>query len=346
MAKKFKLGKIIIDSKSPPLIICEIGINHNGNLKTAKKMVDAAKKAGAKIIKHQTHIPDEEMSFESKKIKPGNSKSNIYSIIKQCSLNEKDEFELKKYTEKKGLFFLSSPFSSAAVDRLVKFNVEAFKIGSGEFNNIPFIKYVCSFKKPMILSTGMNNMQQIHRTVKILKNYNINFILMHTTNLYPTPHELVRLKAMKEMMIEFPNNFIGLSDHTTDNYSSYFAIAMGAKVIEKHFTDHKKRKGPDISCSMDPNDFKKLNRASELYNIMNNGKKIPAKEESVTSNFAFGSVVSIKEIKKGEKLNKKNIWIKRPGTGYFKSEDFYKLIGKTAKRDIKSNVQLKKVHVS
>ncbi len=345
MPKEFKLGNIVINSSSPSLIICEIGINHNGSLKIAKKMVDAAKKAGAKIIKHQTHIPDEEMSSESKKIKPGNSNKDIYSIIAKCSLNEDEEFELKKYTEKKGMFFLSSPFSSAAVDRLVRLNVKGFKIGSGEFNNLPFIEYVCSFKKPMILSTGMNDMKQIHKTVNILNKNKINFILMHTTNLYPTPHNLVRLKAMQEMMKEFPNNFIGLSDHTTDNFSSYFAIAMGAKVIEKHFTDSKKRKGPDISCSMDPKDFKDINNASKLFNIMNIGEKTPAKEEKVTSDFAFGSIVSIKKIAIDEKLSKDNIWIKRPGTGDFKSSDFNKILGKKAKQIIKPNIQIRKEHL-
>jgi len=340
--KIIKLGNLRITKNSPALIICEIGINHNGNLKIAKKMVDAAKKAGTLIIKHQTHIPNEEMSVESKKIKPSNSNKDIYSIIKNCSLNESDEYELMKYVEKKGLFFLSTPFSKAAVDRLVKFKVKAFKIGSGEFNNLPFIEYVASFKKPMILSTGMNDIAQIRRTITVLKKQKANFALMHTTNLYPTPHRLVRLEAMQEIMNKFPDYFIGLSDHTTDNFSSYFAISMGAKIIEKHFTDSKKRKGPDISCSMDPKDFYEINKAALLFNKMYKGKKIAAKEEKVTSNFAFGSVVSIKSIKEGERLSHKNIWIKRPGTGFFKSEDFKKLLGKKAKREIKKNIQLKK----
>lgn len=340
--KIFHLGDILISDKKPAQIICEIGINHNGSLKIAKKMVDAAKSAGAKIVKHQTHIPNEEMSSESKKIKPGNSNKDIFSIMDSCSLNEEEEFELKDYVEKNNLFFLSSVFSKAAVDRQVKFKTKAFKIGSGEFNNLPFLEYVCEFKKPILLSTGMNDMKQIAKTIKLLKKNKAEFALMHTTNLYPTPNNLVRLQAMEEMMKAFPEIHIGLSDHTVDNYSSYFAIGMGAKIIEKHFTDSKSRKGPDIICSMDKKDFREINKAAEFFNLMYKGKKIAAKEEKVTINFAFGSVVSISNIKKGEVFSKKNIWIKRPGTGDFKSDDFYKLLGKKSKKNIKANVQIKK----
>ena len=158
-----------------PLIIAEIGINHGGNLKVAKEMVDSAKRAGVEIIKHQTHIVDDEMSPEAKKVIPGNSTKSIYQIMDECSLNYDDELALKDYVEKNNMIFISTPFSRAAVDRLVEFDVPAFKIGSGECNNYPLIEYVCNFKKPVILSTGMNSIDSVKKSVQILKENNIDF---------------------------------------------------------------------------------------------------------------------------------------------------------------------------
>ena len=173
-----------------PLIIAEIGINHGGCLNTAKEMVDSAKRAGVEIIKHQTHIVEDEMSPIAKEVIPGNSNKSIYEIMEQCSLNYEEELELKNYVEKNNMIFISTPFSRAAVDRLVDFNVPAFKIGSGECNNYPLIEYICKFNKPIILSTGMNNMDSINKAVKIIKDHKLDFALLHTTNLYPTPFHL------------------------------------------------------------------------------------------------------------------------------------------------------------
>jgi N-acetylneuraminate synthase len=164
-----KIGNRKIGTSFKPLVIFELGINHNGSLKLAKKIVDSAIKAGAEIIKHQTHIAEDEMSLEAKKIVPINANKNIYDLIKEASLNEKEEWELKKYIEKKKAIFLSTPFSRKAVDRLVKFKVKAFKIGSGECNNYPLVDYIASFGKPIIISTGMNDVSSIKKAIKILK---------------------------------------------------------------------------------------------------------------------------------------------------------------------------------
>ncbi|MDP7195138.1 MAG: N-acetylneuraminate synthase family protein, partial [SAR202 cluster bacterium] len=195
---------IKIGENYPPLIIPEIGINHGGKLETAIKMVDSAKKAGAKIIKHQTHIPDDEMSEEAKKVKPGNSSSDIYSIINKCSLSEENEFKLYAYVKSKKMIFLSTPFSKKAVDRLIKFKVNAFKIGSGEFNNLPLLKYVCKFKKPLILSTGMHDIKSVKLINSYLSRLGVKYAFLHTTSLYPTPDHLVRLNAITELKKNFP----------------------------------------------------------------------------------------------------------------------------------------------
>lgn len=325
----------------PPLIIAEIGINHNGNIKVAKEMVDSAKRAGVEIIKHQTHIVEDEMSPEAKKVVPGNSDKSIYQIMDECSLNYEDELELKNYVEKCGMIFISTPFSRAAVDRLVSFNVQAFKIGSGECNNHPLIEYICKFKKPIILSTGMNSIDDVKKSVKIIESNKIEYALLHTTNLYPTPFNLVRLGGMQELMETFPGVAIGLSDHTTNNLSSYSAITLGASIIERHFTDTMDRLGPDIICSMDEKKCKELIDNSKIIKSMLGGKKEPAKEEKVTIDFAFSTVVSIKNISKGDEFTTDNIWVKRPGTGEIKAEFYNDVLGKYSNASIKSGEHIK-----
>lgn len=324
----------------PPLVIAEIGINHEGSLETAFEMVDAAWKAGAEVVKHQTHIVEDEMSKEAKKVIPGNADVSIYDIMERCALNEEDEMKLKEYIESKGMIFISTPFSRAAVDRLERMNVSSYKIGSGECNNYPLIEYIASFGKPMIVSTGMNDIESVGKTVKILEKYQVPYALLHTTNLYPTPSHLVRLGAMEELQREFPNAIIGLSDHTTSNLACFGAVALGASILERHFTDKMERKGPDIINSMDPIALKELIIGSEEIAKMRGGKKEAAKEEKVTIDFAFATVVTIKEIKKGEVFSKENLWVKRPGTGEILAESYNDILGKVAKRDVENDTHL------
>ena len=189
----------------------------------------------------------------------------------------------------------------------------------------------------------MNNIAQIKKSVKIIEKNKIPYALMHTTNLYPTPYKLIRLNALKQLKKEFPKAILGLSDHTGDNYTSYAAVALGASIIEKHFVDDKKiRRGPDISASIDYNQLKRLiDGCNKIFNSIP-GEKKAVKEEISTMKFAFASVVSIKKITKGEKLSLKNIWVKRPGNGDFLAKDLKKIIGKTAKKNIRENIQIKK----
>ncbi|EAL0033763.1 polyhydroxyalkanoate biosynthesis repressor PhaR [Campylobacter upsaliensis] len=341
--QEIKIGKLIVSQNTSPLVVPEIGINHNGSLELAKLMVDAALRAGAKIIKHQTHIVEDEMCQAAKKVIPGNAKISIYEIMKKCALNEKDERELKEYVEKQGLVYLSTPFSRAGANRLEDMGVSAYKIGSGECNNTPLIKHIASFKKPIILSTGMNDIKSITQSVKILKDFEVPFVLLHTTNLYPTPPHLVRLGAMLELKKEF-DALVGLSDHTTNNLACLGAVALGACMIERHFSDTMDRQGPDIICSMDENALKELIAQSEQMALMRglNAKKEAAKEEQVTIDFAFASIVSIRPIKKGETLSEKNIWVKRPSLGGIPAYEFENVLGKKALRDIECDSQLSK----
>ena len=324
----------------PPLVIAEIGINHEGSLQTAKEMVDAAHRAGVEVVKHQTHIVEDEMSGAAKKVIPGNATVSIYDIMERCSLNEADELALKNYVESKGMLFISTPFSRAAAERLRKFDIPAYKIGSGECNNYPLLEHIASFGKPVILSTGMNTIESIAKAVAIFDQHNVPVALLHTTNLYPTPIHLVRLGAMVEMHDAFPDKVFGLSDHTLNNNACLGAVALGGSILERHFTDHMQRTGPDIVCSMDEQACAELITSSNEIWQMRGGTKKPALEEQVTIDFAFATVCTIAPIQKGELFTKENIWVKRPGTGKILAEHFNDLIGKIAVRDIDCDEQL------
>ena len=263
----------------PPLVIAEIGINHEGSLKVALEMVDAAHSAGVEVVKHQTHIVADEMSGAAKKVIPGNADVSIYEIMDRCSLNEAEETELKNYVESKGMIFISTPFSRAAAERLERMDVSAYKIGSGECNNYPLLEHIAQFGKPVILSTGMNTIESITKAVAIFDKYKVPLALLHTTNLYPTPTHLVRLGAMTQMHEAFPDKVFGLSDHTVNNNACLGAVALGASILERHFTDYMERTGPDIVCSMDEQACKDLIIASAEMAQMRGGTKEPAKEE-------------------------------------------------------------------
>jgi N-acetylneuraminate synthase len=324
----------------PPLVIAEIGINHEGSLKVAKEMVQAAKRAGAEVIKHQTHIVADEMSGAAKKVIPGNASVSIYEIMDRCSLSEEDELEMKLYTESLGMIFISTPFSRAAAERLKKFDIPAYKIGSGECNNYPLLEHIAAFGKPVILSTGMNTIESVRKAVAIFDKYNVPVALLHTTNLYPTPIHLVRLGAMVQLHEAFPDKVFGLSDHTLNNNACLAATALGASILERHFTDTMQRSGPDIICSMDEQACAELIVGSKEIQLMRGGVKEPAKEEQVTIDFAFASLCSIAPIAVGEVLTKDNIWVKRPGTGKILAEHFDFVLGKKAVREIRSDEQL------
>lgn len=340
MYSSFSIGDIEIGIGKEPLVIPEMGINHEGSLETAKLIVDAAQRAGARLIKHQTHVVEDEMSHAAKEVIPGNTDVSIYDVMKRCALSEEEEWELKKYVESKEMIFLSTPFSRAAADRLERFGVLAYKIGSGELNNYPLIKHIASFGKPMIVSTGMNNIESIKKAVAILEEAKVPFALMHTTNLYPTDPSLVRLGAMQEMMNAFPGIPIGLSDHTRTNTACIAAMALGASIVERHFIDNMNRPGPDVVCSMDEAKCAELIAASRDITKMLGGKKEAAKEEQVTIDFAFASVVTTKKIKKGEIFSEDNLWVKRPGTGEIAAEKYEDILGKRASVDIDNDMQL------
>lgn len=337
---EFEISGRKIGQNYDPLVVAELGINHGGSIEVAFKMVDAAATAGVEIIKHQTHIVSDEMSGEAKKVIPGNADISIYDIMKNCALNEDEERALQEYVHKKGMIFISTPFSREAAIRLQSMNVPAFKVGSGECNNYPLLRHIASYGKPLILSTGMNTIESVRKAVEIFRENRIPYALLHCTNVYPTPPELVRLNAINELREAFPDAVLGLSDHTVTNYPCIASVALGASILERHFTDSMDRIGPDIICSMEPAACKELIIASKIVRKARDGKKGPVDAEKPTIDFAYASVVSIKVIKKGEVFTRENIWVKRPGTGEIKAEKYESILGRKALTEIENDQQI------
>lgn len=345
-----KKPELIIEGRKigeahPPLVIAEIGINHEGRLDTAIELVDSAKRAGVECVKFQSHIIDDEMCAAAKTTIPGNATVSIYDIMKRCALSEADEIYLQKYVARKGMIFLSTPFSRAAANRLKAMDISAYKIGSGECNNYPLIKHIASFGKPIILSTGMNSLESIAKSVAILRDHKLSFALMHCTSMYPTPYTKIRLNAIDELRAKFPDAVLGLSDHSLSNYPCLGAVVKGASILERHYTDHKRRMGPDIQVSMTEEDCAELIRGSRILHDCLKGKKEILPEEKVTIDFAYSCVVSTKTIKIGEPLTEQNIWVKRPGTGEILAEEYETLLGKIASTDIPSDTQIKRAWI-
>jgi N-acetylneuraminate synthase len=329
-----------IGEKFSPFVIAEIGINHEGDINKAKQMVEDAYNSGAECVKFQMHVVEDEMSKEAKEVIPGNADESIWEIMERCSLTKEEHIQLKEFAEELGMIYLCTPFSRAAADFLEDIDVSAYKIGSGECNNYPLIEHIASFNKPIILSTGMNSIESINRSVEILENYDINYSLLHCTSMYPAPYNKVKLGAIKDLNDNFPNAILGLSDHSLGIYTALASIPLGARIIEKHFTSDKSWPGPDVSISIDPKELRELIIGSEAIFDALGGKKEVLAEEKPTIDFAYASVVAIKDIEKGELFSKDNIWVKRPGTGEIKAESFNKLLGKKSDMEIKKGTQL------
>ncbi len=323
----------------PPLVIAEIGINHEGSIEKALQMVEAAAQAGCECVKIQTHVIEDEMIPND--VIPGNATDSIWDIMSRCALSQEEELQIMRRVEDLGMIFLSTPFSRAAADQLESMDLCAYKIGSGECNNYPLIRHIAAFGKPIILSTGMNDIASITPAVEIFREHNTPYALLHCTSLYPTPYSKVRLGALQDLKAAFPDAILGLSDHSLGNYTCYGAVALGASILEKHFTCDKTWAGPDVPISIDQLELSELIEGSNAIHAALGGAKEILKDEQPTIDFAYASVVAIDDIKEGESITTKNIWVKRPGTGQILAKDYEQLLGRTARHFIRKNAQLK-----
>lgn len=331
-----------IGPTEPPLVIAEIGINHGGDLDVARHMVTLAAKAGAEIVKHQTHFVWDEMTEEAKDILPPNAGGkSIWQVMEECALSADDEKLLKAHTEDLGLIYISTPFSRAAADFLDDIGVPAFKIGSGEADHLPLIRHIAAKGKPVIMSTGMQTIESIARSVAILDEAGIDYALLECTNLYPSPPEIVSLRGVTDLRNAFPNAVVGFSDHSIGPEMALASVALGASILERHFTDSRYRDGPDISCSMDPSELRHLiDRSREIHTALHNTKSRTGPEEAVYR-FARTSVVADRDLDSGHVITEDDIWGRRPGSGEIAGFEFEKVIGKTLTRALAKNTQLK-----
>ena len=336
-----KIAHREIGPAHPPLVIAEIGINHGGDLAVAKDMVRLAAGAGCEMIKHQTHILEDEMTDEAKSIFPPNADVSIWDVMAGCALSLDEEAQLKRYTESLGMIWISTPFSRAAADFLEELDVPAYKIGSGEADNLPLIRHIARKGKPVIMSTGMQTIETIRASVAILDEAGVDYALLECTNLYPSPAEIVSLKGVTELRNAFPRAVVGFSDHSIGPEMALASVALGASILERHYTDTRYRKGPDIINSMDPAELRFLiDRSKEIWIAANNPKRRTEAEEPVYR-FARASVVADRDLPEGHVIEEADIWARRPGSGEIAGYDFDKVVGKRLTRAVTRNTQLK-----
>lgn len=329
-----KVGKEIMEHVQ---IIAEAGVNHNGSLKLAKKMVDAAKEAGVDYIKFQTFIPNKLVSkfaekAEYQKAATGAKESQL-QMLEKLSLSFDDFIELKNYCDSMKIGFVSTPFDDVSIDFLEKLNMDFWKVPSGEITNLPYLEAIAKTKRKVIMSTGMCDINEIKDAIKILENNGTGeIILLHCNTQYPTPYQDVNLSAMKHMADETGKK-IGYSDHTQGIEIPIAAVAMGASVIEKHFTLDKTMEGPDHKASLNPEELKKM--VQSIRNIemaIGNGIKGVTESEKLNKKVARKSIVASKNIKKGEVFTSSNLTVKRPGNGISPMR-WHEVIGKKASRE-------------
>lgn len=322
------------------LIIAEAGVNHNGSLELAKKLIDVAKECGADIVKFQTAKLESLVSkcapmAEYQKNNIGQVKSQK-DMLKELLLSFNDFVELKRYCDEKQIEFLSTPFD---IDSIYFLNdmVNVWKVPSGEITNLPYLIEIAKTKKPVILSTGMSEMHEIEDAVRVLRqNGTEKITLLHCNTQYPTPYEDVNLNAMNQLKEEFEVE-VGYSDHTQGIEVPVAAVAMGATVIEKHFTLDKNMEGPDHKASLDPKELKDMVCAiRNIEKAMGNGIKKPSDSEKPNKAVARKSIVASRRIKKGEIFTEENLTTKRPGNGISPMK-WFEVLGQTASRDFEED---------
>ena len=319
------------------LIIAEAGVNHNGNLDLALKMVDEAKRAGADIVKFQTAIPEKVISkyadkAEYQKKTTGNEESQL-EMCKRIHLKLSDYDIIKKYCEEVGIEFLSTPFDLESIDYLEKLGMRLWKIPSGEITNLPYLIKIAKTGKPVIMSTGMAELNEVEEAVNVLKENGAGEItLLHCTTEYPAPFESVNLRAMNTLREKFGTE-VGYSDHTVGFEAAVAAAVLGASVIEKHFTLNHNMEGPDHKASLEPEEFEiMVNNIRLIEKALGDGVKQPAEAEKKNIAIARKSIVAAKDIKKGEVLTEDNITVKRPGNGISPMR-WFEVLGTEAVRD-------------
>jgi sialic acid synthase SpsE len=339
-----KIGNKTIGDGHPVYVIAEIGSNFNGSLSHAKKLIKLAKESGADAAKFQSFITEKLLSkngFDKKIAFQSNWKKSVWQTYKDAELPRDWHEELNAYSKKIGIHFFSSPWDFEAVDLLTKLRVPVFKIGSGDITFHDLLKYIAKQNKPILLATGASTMQEITNAIKIIKKSGNNkIILLHSIVQYPSPISEANIRAIYTLKNKFQLN-VGYSDHSPGSLVALASVALGASVIEKHFTSDPTMNGPDHPHSMNPSSFKQMvNQIRTLSGALGNGIKKPSIVENETRIIQRRSIWTTIDIKKGEKFTKNNISALRPAIGIPASE-FKNILGKTAKKNFKQFQVLK-----
>ena len=319
------------------LIIAEAGVNHNGSLSIAKQLILAAKEAGADFIKFQTfqakHMVSKTAPKANYQIKNTHNQESQLTMLQKLELTKEMHDELHAYCKQVGIGFLSTAFDSESVDLLSSYDMPLWKIPSGELTNLPLLERIAMENKPILLSTGMATMDEIGDAITVLRQYCFEPItLLHCTTQYPTPMDSVNLKAMSNMQTTFQVE-VGYSDHTKGIHVPIAAVALGATVIEKHFTLDKTMEGPDHIASLEPDELKcMISAIRDIEIALGSGEKAPVATEQENIAIARKSIVAKRQIKQGELLTSDNITTKRPGTG-ISPMHWYEYLGTAANRD-------------
>ncbi len=342
--KKVLVGNRIIGDGYPTLIVAEAGVNHNGNLELAKKLIDIAVDAKADVVKFQKFkaekLATKDAKMASYQHKNIGKNETQYSMLKKLELKDEDYKELIKYANKKGIMFLCTPFDEESADFLHNIGMKFFKISSTDTTNLPFLEHIAKKGLPIILSTGMSNLDDVKKAVNLIKKYNKNLIVLHCTTDYPSKIEDVNLRAMNTIKNEC-NVLVGYSDHTEGIIVPQIAVAHGAVVIEKHFTLDKNLPGPDHKASLNPSELKEMVKAiRHVEKILGSHKKDITKSEKEIMKIARKSLVAAVNIKKGSLIKKEMLIIKRPGYG-ISPIDINKILGKKVVSDIKKDELIK-----
>lgn len=325
-------------------IIAEAGDNHNGNLDLALQLVDKAVEAGADCVKFQTFVTEEMMSTTAQKAEYQKEQTdddeNQFDMVKKLELTFDDFRKIKAYCEEKEIMFLSTPFDTLSIDFLDSIDIPFWKIPSGEINNLPYLIKIAQTGKDVILSTGMSTVEEIGEAINVLKERGAGKItLLHCNTEYPTPFQDVNLFAMNTLREHFQVE-VGYSDHTLGIEVAIAAAAMGASVIEKHFTLDKTMEGPDHQASLEPEELKNMVRSiRNIENALGDGKKRPSDSEKKNIVIARKSIVARKEIAEGEVFSEDNLAIKRPGNGVSPMH-WFDVIGKIATRNYEKDEQI------
>lgn len=334
MNDEISFGRITISESRPAVIIAEAACEHNGNLALAKRLVELAKESGADIVKFQLHLPEVEMIPGSIRFWAG----SMDEVLAQVNLPPEAHEELIKYCREVDIQYLCTPFCAEAADVLEGLGVEAFKTGSGELTNLPMLRHIARKGRPMIVSTGMATIEEIGETVAALKAENATFILTHCTSVYPPRYDQINLRFIPRLKEMF-GVMVGYSDHTSGALTALGAVAVGARLIEKHFTIARALKGPDAHVSLEPHEFRQMVDAIRNLEAALGSEKMVHPEEEPVRSWAHHSVVSVKDIPAGAVIMAEMVGVKRPGSGIPPKhlEEFY---GKVATRDIEVNTLL------